>query len=100
MIRHGHYYVYIVECATGTYYTGFTKDVENRLKLHNNGSGAKYLRGKGPVQLVYVREYLYYKNACHAERDLKKLTRKKKEELIRSYARILGVRSEVREGLL
>jgi predicted GIY-YIG superfamily endonuclease len=48
-------------------------------------NGAKYLRGKGPAQLVYVREYRYYKNACHAERDLKKLTRKQKEELVRTF---------------
>ena len=87
MIRHGHYYVYVVKCAIGTYYTGFTKDVENRLKRHNTGNGAKYLRGKGPVQLVYIKEYRYYNNALHAERTMKTLTRRQKDELIRSYAK-------------
>ena len=87
MVRHGHYYVYMVKCADGTYYTGFTKEVENRLKLHNAGNGAKYVRGKGPVQLVYAKEYRYYKNALRAERTMKTFTRQQKDELIRSHAR-------------
>jgi len=87
MVRRGRYYVYMVKCADGTYYTGFTKDVENRLKLHNAGNGAKYVRGKGPVQLVYAKEYRYYKNALRAERTMKTFTRQQKDELIRSYAK-------------
>jgi len=53
--------------------------------LHNRGKGAKYLRGKLPVQLVYAKEYKYYKNAIRAESRIKKLTRAKKENLIRNY---------------
>lgn len=79
------FYVYIVECATGTYYTGYTNNLESRIKLHNSGNGAKYLIGKGPAKLVYAKEYRYYKNAMHAERNIKKLTRAEKEELIRIY---------------
>jgi len=75
-----------VECADGTYYTGSTSNLERRIKEHNDGKrGARYLRGKGPVVLVYAKEYSYYKNALHAERSLKKLTRAQKEELIRIY---------------
>lgn len=85
MKRTGKFYVYIVECRMGTYYAGSTNNIENRIKLHNSGRGAKYLRGKLPVKLVYKREYKYYKNALHAERDLKKLTRAQKEELVRIY---------------
>ena len=85
--RHSQYYVYIVQCDDGTYYTGSTSNLENRLKLHNSGNGAKYLRGKGPVKLVYAKEYRYYKNVLHAERNLKKLTREQKEEIINIYAR-------------
>ncbi len=81
------FYVYIVRCADGTYYTGYTNNLENRIKLHNKGNGAKYLKGKLPVQLVYAKEYKYYKNAVHAERNLKKLTRKGKEVLIANYER-------------
>lgn len=54
--RHGKYFVYMVRCADGTYYTGSTNDFGNRIKLHNAGNGAKYLRGKEPVQLVYAKE--------------------------------------------
>lgn len=85
MKRIGKFYVYIVECRNGAYYTGSTNNLENRIKLHNKGRGAKYLRGKGPVELVYVRKYRYYKNALRAERDIKKLTRREKEKLVRTY---------------
>jgi len=93
MVRHGRYYVYMVECATGTYYSGFTKDLEKRLTLHESGNGAKYLRGKSPVRLMYVKEYRYYKNACRAEGELKKLTRKQKEELVRTFMKTSAVKS-------
>lgn len=79
------FYVYIVKCKNGTYYTGYTNNLENRIKLHNKGDGAKYLKGKVPVKLVYAKEYKYYKNALHGERNLKKLTRKEKEQLIKNY---------------
>ena len=85
MVRRGSYYVYMVQCRDGTYYTGSTNDLKHRLKLHNAGNGAKYLRGKGPVTVVYMKEYWYYKRALDAERQLKKLTRKQKEELIRAH---------------
>jgi putative endonuclease len=83
--RSGKFYVYILRCARGTYYTGYTNDLDKRIELHGKGHGAKYLKGKGPVELVYTKEYKYYKNALHTERNLKKLTRKQKEELIRIY---------------
>ena len=77
--------MYILQCSNGTYYTGYTNNLENRIKEHNNGNGAKYLRGKLPVKLVYAKEYRYYKNAVHRERNIKKMTRKQKEELVRIY---------------
>ncbi|GAH98140.1 unnamed protein product, partial [marine sediment metagenome] len=52
---------------------------------HNKGNGAKYLKRKLPVKLVYAKEYRYYKNALRAERKIKKFTRKQKERLIRTY---------------
>ena len=53
----GKFYVYMVQCADGTYYTGYTNNLEKRIKEHNNncGRGAKYLRGKGPVRFVYAK---------------------------------------------
>lgn len=85
MKRKDTFYVYIVKCKNGTYYTGYTNNLENRIKQHNKGDGAKYLKGKAPVKLIYAKEYRYYKNALHAERNMKKLTRKQKERLIANY---------------
>jgi len=83
--REGRFFVYIVQCRDGTYYTGSTNNIDNRVKLHNKGHGAKYLRGKLPVKLVYAKEYHYYKNVLRRERDIKKMTRKQKEKLIANY---------------
>jgi putative endonuclease len=83
--RSGLFYVYIVQCKNGTYYTGCTNDLNQRIALHNSGQGANYLKGKGPVKLVYAKEYKYYKNALHAERKIKKLRLKQKEDLVRIY---------------
>jgi len=74
--------VYIVQCADGTYYTGYTHDLPRRLKLHNGGHGAKYTRDRGPVTLVYAKRYRYYKNALKEERRLKTLRRPQKTALI------------------
>jgi putative endonuclease len=84
--REGRFFIYIVQCRNGTYYTGYTKNLEERVSLHNSGNGAKYLRGKLPVKMVYAKEYRYYKNALRAERRIKKLTRAQKLKLIRNYA--------------
>jgi putative endonuclease len=84
--REGRFFIYIVQCRNGTYYTGYTKNLEERVSLHNSGNGAKYLRGKLPVKMVYAKEYRYYKNALRAERRIKKLTWAQKLKLIRNYA--------------
>lgn len=79
--------MYILECKDGTYYTGYTNDLERRIDEHNNNRsrGAKYLRGKLPVKLVYAKEYRYYKRAVRREREIKTFTRAEKENLIRIY---------------
>lgn len=79
------YFVYIVQCKDGTLYTGYTNDLEHRLKLHNSGNGAKYTRGRGPVKLVYVKEYRYRRRAVQGEIAIKKLSHKEKQELIDIY---------------
>lgn len=83
--RSSQYSVYIVRCKNGTYYTGYTNNLTNRIEEHNKGHGARYLKGKGPVKLVWFKEYKYYKRALSKEREIKKLTHKGKERLIRSY---------------
>lgn len=81
--RQGKFWVYIVECADKTYYTGYTNDLKRRINEHNNSKlGAKYLRKKLPVKLVYAKEYGYYKDAMLAEVIMKKLSRQKKASLI------------------
>jgi len=81
MNRHSNFFVYMIQDKNGTYYSGYTKDLANRIDLHEKGNGAKYLRGRAPLKLVYRKKYNYYKNALIAERRLKKLTRKRKQQL-------------------
>ena len=81
-IRKGLFYVYILKCQNGTYYTGYTPDIEKRLKLHNSGRGAKYTRDRRPVKLVWCKEYKYFKSAFITEKRIKSLTRKQKETLV------------------
>jgi len=85
IIRKSKYWVYIVQCRDGTYYTGSTKDLDKRIEHHNEGYGAKYLKNKLPVKLVYSKEYRYYKNVLRRESDIKKMARRQKERLIANY---------------
>lgn len=80
-----HYCVYMVECKYGTYYTGYTNDIKKRIRAHNNGVGAKYLRGRGPVKLVFMKKCSTAKEARSQEWCLKRLTRQKKEVLVKKY---------------
>jgi putative endonuclease len=80
--RSGRFFVYILRCRDGTFYTGYTPDLERRLTLHNSGQGAKYTRSRRPVELIWRKEYRYFKRAFLAELKIKKLTRKQKERLI------------------
>ena len=81
-VRSGMFYVYIVECADGTYYTGYTPHIKRRIELHNSGKGAKYTRQHGPVRLVWYKKYKYFKRAFKREIEIKKLKRAQKERLI------------------
>ena len=70
-------YTYMVKCADGTLYTGWTNCVEKRLKAHNEGkAGAKYTRAKRPVELVYYEGYATKEEAMRREYAIKQLTRK------------------------
>ena len=80
-------YVYMVECADGTYYTGWTKDLENRLAAHNAGTGARYTRSRGPVRLIYMETFVEKTAAQRREWAIKKLTRAQKEQLVRDFDR-------------
>ena len=76
-------FVYIVECADGTYYTGWTNNVEKRLTAHNSGTGARYTHGRLPVKLVHVEELPDKSSAQRREAAIKRLNRRQKEALIK-----------------
>lgn len=75
-------YVYILSCADGTFYTGWTTHLEQRVRVHNQGKGAKYTRSRLPVKLLYWEVYSDKGEALRREAAIKKLTRKQKEELV------------------
>lgn len=77
------HYVYMVKCADGSLYTGWTTNLENRLRAHNAGEGAKYTRSRKPVELVYSESFADKSAALKRECAIKALTRAKKEALIR-----------------
>lgn len=78
------YFCYIVECADGTYYTGWSTDPLRRTRQHNLGRGAKYTRQHGPVHLVYVEPQPDREQAQRRELAIKKLNRTQKQKLIQT----------------
>ena len=81
------HYVYVVECSDGTYYTGYTTDVERRVAEHDAGEGAKYTRGRTPVELVHVEEFETRSAAMSREHGIKSLSRRQKERLVAGATR-------------
>lgn len=78
----GGHYVYVLECADGTLYTGYTTDPERRVREHNAGEGARYTRGRTPVELVYTEEYDTRSAAMSREYEIKQLSRSEKQTLL------------------
>ena len=76
------WYVYILRCGDGTLYTGSTDNVEKRLATHRAGKGAKYTRGRGPLELAYSEQLPDKSAALRREYEIKQLTRQEKLELI------------------
>ena len=76
------WYLYILRCKDGTLYTGITTDTDRRLEEHNSGKGAKYTRGRGPVEMVYREMCPDHSAALKRELEIKGLTRQEKEKLI------------------
>ena len=73
--------LYILRCGDGTLYTGITTDVEKRLEAHRNGKGAKYTRGRAPLELVYREECGDHSAALKREAEIKKMSREEKLKL-------------------
>lgn len=78
-------YTYMVECSDGSLYTGWTVDLNKRVKAHNKGKGARYTRAKGPVKLVYWEEAETKVAAMKREAAIKKLSRAKKLGLLEKF---------------
>ncbi len=76
------YYVYMIRCKDGSLYTGSTDDVQRRFLVHSSGKGAKYTRGRGPLELVYSEECATWSDALKRERKIKALSKAEKENLI------------------
>ena len=76
------WYLYILRCGDGSLYTGITTDVEKRLEAHRAGKGAKYTRGRGPLELAYREACGTHSDALKRELEIKRLPREEKEKLI------------------
>lgn len=76
------HYIYIVECSDGSLYTGYTNDLEKRIKTHNDKKGAKYTRGRTPVTLKYYEEFDNKIDAMKREAQIKKMRKIKKLKLL------------------
>ena len=79
------WYLYILRCGDDTLYTGITNDISARLKAHASGKGAKYTRGRGPLELVYQERQESYSAALKREHQVKQLTRAQKLHMIDTY---------------
>lgn len=75
-------YTYILECEDGSYYTGWTNDLQRRYEAHCSGTGAKYTKSHKPIRIAYYEEFEDKIDAMKREYEIKHLTRKQKEELI------------------
>lgn len=94
-------YTYIVECSDGTFYTGWTNDMEKRLRAHNTGRGAKYTKTRNPVKLVHLEMFETKEAAMRREYEIKQLSRKEKVKLIAESAKrdeVSEVQTDLQKG--
>ncbi|WP_077623881.1 GIY-YIG nuclease family protein [Sediminibacillus massiliensis] len=78
--------VYMLRCKDGSLYTGYTNNLQKRIAMHESGKGAKYTRGRGPFQIVFLERFETKEEAMQQEYRIKQLNRSSKEKLINSYA--------------
>lgn len=76
------HYFYVLKCLDGSFYGGYTNNLDRRIKMHNDGKGAKYTRGRGPVVLLFKKGFENKSDALKAEYEFKSWSRKKKEEFL------------------
>lgn len=78
-------YVYILRCKDNSLYTGWCRDLKSRVKLHNEGKGAKYTRSHGPCKLVYYEEIDNMSQARQRENAIKRMSKVQKEDLVKDF---------------
>ncbi len=81
------FYVYMLLCEDGSYYTGYTKNIDLRLKQHKIGTGARYTKIHRPKKLVYIEKFDAIREAMKRERKIKKLSHKEKNKLVNLHPR-------------
>lgn len=79
------HYTYMLRCKDNTYYTGYTNNLLKRLEAHNQGKGARYTKGRGPVELVYLEEYNDKTTAMRREWEIKQMARSEKEAMVSGW---------------
>ncbi|MED3624615.1 GIY-YIG nuclease family protein [Neobacillus thermocopriae] len=85
MANHEHYF-YVLTCKDGSLYGGYTNNLERRIRQHNEGKGAKYTRGRGPVRLTFFKSFDNKTDALREEYYFKRMTRRKKLEYLSKEA--------------
>jgi len=75
------FFAYIARCSDNSLYTGYTTNIEKREAKHNKGDGAKYTRSRRPIKIIYFEEYNTRAEAMKREREIKKFSKKRKEQL-------------------
>jgi len=81
------YYVYVISCQDNSFYTGYTKDLDSRMRLHMNGKAARYTRIHRPKKIVYIEEFSSRAEAMKREKWIKRLNHRQKLELIKSQTK-------------
>ncbi|GAF22094.1 endonuclease [Bacillus sp. JCM 19047] len=76
------HYMYVLECGDQSWYTGYTNNVDQRLRKHEEGKGAKYTRGRGPLKLIFVETFATKEEALKQEYQFKRKTRRAKERYV------------------
>ncbi len=88
------WWLYIIRCRGGALYTGITTDVARRFSEHKSGKGAKYLRGRAPLELVFRQQIGSHSQALKAELAVKKLSKTEKEQIIASASGVVHLFSK------
>jgi len=81
------YFVYVLLCDNGAYYTGYTNDIEKRMRQHIRGLGARYVKIHKPKKIVYIEEHATRSQAMRREREIKQLSHAEKKKMARAFLR-------------